>query len=502
MRNQSDLDVIDQYIAGLSNQDLNKLASRTPASDDSVPPDVLAKSKNSGVSVESIFPNMMAAPKMQVEPEVTISGSTPEPLEYPEGYKPRLKATEIVPWNLNPAIKSRMRDSEDLGANVRDLSQSVGTSQSNLRSILDEMRKSGKDDVYKPNAELEAMNADVKDRLSKVPGIPERDLASELILSFGPALLGGLSGDSGRMAAKPAAQGARTQYEVYRKEIVDAIKEQQKTLYSSLKDIQALKIKDREAFDKGKGREMDRYKTLLAGEQYLNTSNTADLNKQLQMLNQANKEIAEMRKSGAFKMADMEKPPEFKPAAPKTPRPGKPADKYTLEEKKTIENLSTKNANKVSIKNQIDAVMGKWDGLSDDQKLAAGRQLLKTLNSTEGADAIGAEEANRLGSFLEFAYGNLTNSNPVQFGRNLQGFAEQARNTSKNIGTAIDSNRDIIKGIDAGRGIPSQSSPGKTSAPTPAKKSDKVRVSNGKETYNIPRSDLEAAIKDGFKEVK
>lgn len=468
MRNQSDLDIIDQYVSGLSNKDLNALAARSPASQDSVPDDVMARSQSSGIPLESIFPSKGPPAQVQSEPEITISANTPDPLEFPEGYKQRVKATSIIPWNLNPAIKGRMRDSEDLGANVRDLSGSVAKSQSNLRSILDEMRKSSTDDAYKPNEELEAMSAEAKDRLSKVPSIPDRDLLSEVILSFGPALLGGLSGESGRAAAKPAGQGARTQYEGYRKEIVDSIKEQQKALNASIKEIQALKIKDREAFDKGKGRELDRYKALLTGEQYLNTANTADLRSQLQMLNQANKEIADLTKSGAFKMADLEKPPEFRPLVVK---PGKPADKYTLEEKKTIENLSTKNANKVSIKNQIDAVMSKWDSLSNDQKLASGRQLLKTLNSTEGADAIGAEEANRLGSKLEFAMGNLTNSNPVQFGRDLDGFAEQARNTSKAIGTAIESNRGIMKSIDAGRGIPSQSTPGKTA---PTKKADKV----------------------------
>lgn len=122
-----------------------------------------------------------------------------------------------------------------------------------------------------------------------------------------------------------------------------------------------------------------------------------------------------------------------------------------FEQKKVATDLSGKNANKVAIKNQIDSVVGQWDSLTEDQKIASGRQLLKTLNSTEGADAIGVEEANRLGSKLEFAMGNLFNSNPVQFGRDLAGFKEQAKNTSKAIGQSIKSNQEIIKGI-TGRG--------------------------------------------------
>lgn len=115
-----------------------------------------------------------------------------------------------------------------------------------------------------------------------------------------------------------------------------------------------------------------------------------------------------------------------------------------VEKKKFVETLGTKNANKVAIKNQIDAVTGNWDSLPDDQKLSAGRQLLKTLNSPEGADAIGVEEANRLGSRLEYALGNFTNSNPTQFGRDLKGFKEQAQNTSKSLDTAIRSNEGEI----------------------------------------------------------
>ncbi len=125
---------------------------------------------------------------------------------------------------------------------------------------------------------------------------------------------------------------------------------------------------------------------------------------------------------------------------------GATGENLPIDQKRVVTDLSAKNASKLSIKNQIDAVMGGWDELSDDQKVATGRSLLKTLNSTEGADAIGAEEAKRLGGKLEFAMGNLSpwNSNPIQFGRDLNGFAEQARNQSASIGKAIESNQSII----------------------------------------------------------
>jgi hypothetical protein len=115
-----------------------------------------------------------------------------------------------------------------------------------------------------------------------------------------------------------------------------------------------------------------------------------------------------------------------------------------IDSKKIVNDLAAKNAGKLSIKNQIDSVVSGWDNLSESQQLAMGSQLLKTLNSPEGADAIGSEEANRLGAKLQYAMGNFTNSNPTQFGRDLKGFKEQAKNTAKFIGDAISKNQQII----------------------------------------------------------
>lgn len=119
-------------------------------------------------------------------------------------------------------------------------------------------------------------------------------------------------------------------------------------------------------------------------------------------------------------------------------------DHLAPEKQKTVEELAKKNAGKTSIMNQINSAMSGWDSLPDDQKVSAGRQLLKTLNSTEGADAIGAEEAKRLGGKLEFALGNITNSNPTQFGRDLEGFKTQTGNVAKAIKGAIEANQKVI----------------------------------------------------------
>jgi hypothetical protein len=64
-----------------------------------------------------------------------------------------------------------------------------------------------------PNEEL--------DRVASAPPVstpPSRDLATEAIVSFGPAILGALSGETGQIAQAPASKQARDQYEGRRKE--------------------------------------------------------------------------------------------------------------------------------------------------------------------------------------------------------------------------------------------------------------------------------------------
>lgn len=123
------------------------------------------------------------------------------------------------------------------------------------------------------------------------------------------------------------------------------------------------------------------------------------------------------------------------------------------EDAATVKTLGVKNANKVAISNQIKSFMSGWDKLPDDQKIAQGRQLIKVLNSTEGADAVGSEEVKRLGGKLEFAMGNLLNSNPTQFGRDLEGFKDQALGTANAIDKAIVENQRVINKAYSGAGV-------------------------------------------------
>lgn len=119
-------------------------------------------------------------------------------------------------------------------------------------------------------------------------------------------------------------------------------------------------------------------------------------------------------------------------------------DALAEDKKEIVTGLSKKNANKIAIANQIDSVLNNAQGLSENDQLQQYRQLIKTLNSSEGADAVGTDEAKRLASKLEFAFGNFSNDNPTQFGRDVKGFAEDAALTSKAMKDAVASNQATI----------------------------------------------------------
>ncbi len=119
------------------------------------------------------------------------------------------------------------------------------------------------------------------------------------------------------------------------------------------------------------------------------------------------------------------------------------------EERDVVKSLAKSNADKISIANQISGTLKVLDDpkVSREQKITQGRQLLKTLNSTQGKDAVGAEEAKRLGYYLETSIGINWNSPRAvgDFGINLQGFREQAALTNKSIVDSINANQSEIQ---------------------------------------------------------
>jgi hypothetical protein len=187
------------------------------------------------------------------------------------------------------------------------------------------------------------------------------------------------------------------------------------------------------------------------------------------------------------------------------------------ENKEMIKDLAKATAGKIDITNHINSALEilKDPRVSEEQKVVAGENLLKTLNSAEGKDAVGAEESKRLGSFLQYKMANFTG--PGSFiGRDLDKFTDQVALKAQELTQSAERNQ---ARIDQLYGRNSREINGLTIPTTAMKKQKpselvnsaqaankppkgKVRVSNGKETFNIAPGDVPAAMKDGFKVIE
>lgn len=123
---------------------------------------------------------------------------------------------------------------------------------------------------------------------------------------------------------------------------------------------------------------------------------------------------------------------------------------------KTISSMQMKNAQKISVKTQLDADLAQMKkAMADkniDQAIAAGQSMFKTLNSPEGSDAVGEGEAQRIGSMLKYHIFNFTDPGAF-FGRDIPGFMEQVQKKSDSLAASVIENDRIAKKMRAGMGM-------------------------------------------------
>lgn len=127
--------------------------------------------------------------------------------------------------------------------------------------------------------------------------------------------------------------------------------------------------------------------------------------------------------------------------------PGEREKMLSLEDKAVIGKLANQTADKINIRNsiqgQLDQMKVALEAEDEDLAVSIGNGMLKTLNSTEGADAVGVDEAKRLASFLEYKIANFTQ--PGSFiGRDLDKFVTQAESRIGSINQSIEDNRKEI----------------------------------------------------------
>ncbi len=122
-----------------------------------------------------------------------------------------------------------------------------------------------------------------------------------------------------------------------------------------------------------------------------------------------------------------------------------------LDSKKVIETLATKNANRISAINQLESALSTMKDKSENEKLEAYRKTFKILNSPDNPDAVGTEEASRIGGKLDFAKGNFTNNNPIQWGRDIKGFETDLENYIETLKSGLAKNQNEIASMKSGR---------------------------------------------------
>lgn len=104
------------------------------------------------------------------------------------------------------------------------------------------------------------------------------------------------------------------------------------------------------------------------------------------------------------------------------------------------------------IDNQLANLQKAWASGNTDLAVQQGSEMLKILNSDIGKDAVGAEEAKRLGSFLEYKIANVTG--PGSFiGRDVEKFFEQAAQKNNSLKQTITANRKTADDILSGKGV-------------------------------------------------
>lgn len=127
-----------------------------------------------------------------------------------------------------------------------------------------------------------------------------------------------------------------------------------------------------------------------------------------------------------------------------------------MESQEIVKDLSRKNAQKLSIANQISGDLKQYrlargmdeNGnpipgakVDNDRALKIANGMVKTLNSKEGADAVGTEEAGRLATAIQFQVNPLNLKGGQRIGRDFEAFDQQIGDTYTGITNGIAANR-------------------------------------------------------------
>jgi hypothetical protein len=263
---------------------------------------------------------------------------------------------------------------------------------------------------------------DVKLPEEEKPQMSNDDMIAAAIVSLAPALLGGLmGGKQGALAGGAAGAGAVGSALTKQAETDAKAAADKKNRQLELEEYEKkLGIKNRVAPDKPKTRAV----TTRAPDGTETTKIVAD-------------EIGSEFKSAPKPKAGDEVPDGDEVAWKKLPK----------DQQITVQKLAQDNAQRTSIANMMKAELENYkNAKTEDDKIKAGQGMLKLLNSPLNPDAVGKEESERIGSFLEFKKGNFTG--PGSFiGRDLDLFENQVADKIGAMDSSVAANQAIVDGL-------------------------------------------------------
>lgn len=159
---------------------------------------------------------------------------------------------------------------------------------------------------YAPNKERMAAIQSLNEKLGSAQA-PERNMWAEALISFGPALLGGLTGGrAGLGAVEDTAKQARSLYEGMRKEDIEAVKQSKEQIKAQIKALDNLEKTDKDAFYKSQNnvmRMLDLRTKVQANAVNLRGKELESAKKDIQQLD---KWIADSAIKSTFKVGDQE----------------------------------------------------------------------------------------------------------------------------------------------------------------------------------------------------
>lgn len=271
-------------------------------------------------------------------------------------------------------------------------------------------------------------------------------------------LIGGVSG--GAAGAKAGSEGVQALNKQF--ESQDEAERKQRSAIQTLKMKSAIDAKLLPEKERLAQKIMLNYGLTMQGAKSADELNRIKLQQDLQSKNEsvrlaAQKELAEMKaaedrlaldKKLAHDAAQNAANRANKAAQENSKKPDakKEFEALPIENQKQIQSLAEKQANVSFIKNNLASsfVVLKDNKASPEQKLQTARQMIKTLNSTQGQDAVGSEEAKRLAGFLEMGLMNFirgTKQPGEAFGTDVGAFTTQIENKIKELDSVEKMNR-------------------------------------------------------------